>query len=99
MSSDAQKPKLVTIAGPHLRDHTPQGSFVLSFGKNCDLSELHLKTIQVLRHFGAKPVMKKNNVRLILSRVTELQYDRIVFILNQERIPYVETEGDIIPKA
>jgi len=43
--------------------------------------------------------MKANNVRLILSRVTEMQYDRIVFILNQERIPYVETEGDIIPKA
>ena len=92
MNSNEPPEGWVTICGGCYRDWTPRANVLLSFGRKEDLTEEQLKTIQWLRHFRARPIMKKNNVRLDLWQTTEERYNRILSILNSEKIPFTENQ-------
>ena len=87
----ADEPRVI-IAGPAQRDPTPRASFVLSFGPRSALSDEQLKTIAWFRHLGASPRMKKNNVQLVLGRVSQEKYERIIALLEKERISFSEEQ-------
>ena len=87
------KSKAITIAGgiksKLISTYPPKASFVFKFGAKSQLTEDQLKTIQWLRHFGTVPIMKDKRVKLIFEKTTEELFDRIVSILESEKISFI----------